>query len=151
MYTDIRPQYESQCDINNEVAVKKIIEQKFICNLKKLPTSYIVDYTITMSTDTIVGWAEIKCRKNTASKYPTYMISLKKMSEGIRLSELTETPFHIFVQFTDKLMRYTVSTADPIKYRVGGRSVQTRDSQDIEPCAYIPMNLFKEVVDANKH
>jgi len=48
-------------------------------------------------------------------------------------------------------MQYNVKPTDPIEYSIGGRTVQTRDNQDIEPCAYIKMDLFTEVADANQH
>jgi hypothetical protein len=151
MYNEIRPQYETQHDRDRETTTKYSIMRKLNCTFVKVPKDYRVDYAVTMKGNKIVGWAEIKCRNNSSTMYPTYMISLKKISEGLRLSEITHQPFYLFVQFTDKLMQYNVKPTDPIEYSIGGRSVQTRNSQDIEPCAYIKMELFTEVVDANKH
>lgn len=140
-----RPLYETSSDVMNEVSVKSVVETETKCNLHKLPMDYRVDYAMTKYSSAIIGGCEIKCRKNASNKYPTYMISFKKISEGLRLSELTQQPFYLFIQFTDKLLYYHVKTTDPLEYRMGGRTVQTRDVQDIEPVVYIPMELFREV------
>ncbi len=68
------------------------------------------------------------------------------VTEGIRLSEVTDQPFYVFAQYTDKLMSYKANINDPLIYMMGGRTVQTRDSQDAEPCVYIPKDLLKEVI-----
>jgi len=141
-----RPLYETKADLDRETKAKGLIETQFSCKLHKVPKDYRVDYCMTLRDNEIVGWCEIKCRNNESTRYPTYMVSLKKISEGLRLAEMTNAPFTLFIQFTDKLMYYIVKTTDKLEYKVGGRTVQTRDAQDIEPVVYIPMVLFREVV-----
>jgi hypothetical protein len=144
----IRPLYESQSDRVNEKEVITKLETAMGHKFHKLPMDYRVDYSMTYpGYTTILGWCEIKCRNNTSDKYPTLMLSLKKFSEGLRLSELTMQPFYIFIQYTDKLMYYKANRNDNLIYMVGGRTVKTRDPQDIEPCVYIPKELMKEVVN----
>ncbi len=61
------------------------------------------------------------------------------------LAERTDTPFIFAVRFTDRLMYHHITEIGKYALAMGGRTVNTRDPQDVEPVIHIPVNQFIEV------
>lgn len=147
----LRPQYETQADLSAEKLVAEYIESisQKPTRLYKLPKSYHLDWCITEQVGSawlVTGWGELKIRKMTKGQYPDVMLSVIKMVFGINLSLITGLPFIFYVKRLDGLMFHTVITK-PNWYQIdyGGRTLQTRDSADIEPVYRIPMESFIEL------
>lgn len=149
-----RPLFETDADKKRESEFSaKICEIRKV-KMHKLPISYRLDFMVTDLTDRTIALAEIKCRSNASTAYPSFAISLAKYEQGIRLTEhlchdLTNAPimFLLFVRFTDKDLYYKHDqmNASDIHVRWGGRIWDVRDADDREPMVYIPISLFKEL------
>lgn len=149
-----RQLFETSKDLLNESDFAKKIAERRKVILYKLPISYRLDFLVADSSDRAVGFAEIKCRNNASTEYPTFAISLAKYESGLRLTEhlchdLNKEPviFLIFVRWSDKDMYYKhkAINADKIYCRWGGRIWDARDRDDREPMVHIPVTLFREI------
>lgn len=136
-----RPLYESQADLQNEVQVAEHLNQVWSCRFHKLPMSYSVDWMLMR--DKPVAFAELKCRKNDSTKYPTLMLSLNKWVKGIQFANQLDVPFLIICRWTDGLFFHEAGSVD-VTYGIGGRT-DRGDSQDTEPVVYIPVTSFKRI------
>jgi hypothetical protein len=136
-----RPLYETQMDLGNEQDVAKYLEIKWDAKLRKLPISYSVDWMLMR--DNPVAFAELKCRKNESTKYPTLMLSLNKWVKGNQFADELGVPFLIICQWNDGLFFY-IAKSSVITYGIGGRT-DRGDSQDTEPVVYIPVESFKRI------
>lgn len=149
-----RPLFETDADKKRESDFSaKICELRKV-KMHKLPISYKLDFMVTDLNDRAIALAEVKCRNNASTLYPSFAISLAKYEQGIRLTEhlchdLTSEPikFLIFVRFEDKDLYYKHDqmNASEIHVRWGGRIWDARDEDDREPMVHIPMGLFKEI------
>ena len=117
------------------------IESHFGVRLKKLPISYHIDALMEKDARGC-GWIEVKRRNCTFDQYPDIMLSVLKLNAGLSLVNATGLPFFFAVKFNDASGLYQWSPSHILDIRNGGRTVQTRDSADIEPVVHIPMSLF---------
>jgi hypothetical protein len=138
----MRPLYESSKDLENEQSVAAALSQAWGCSLNKLPMSYHVDWVLE-SEGKLCAFAELKCRNNPRSKYPTLMLSLNKWVRGCELAKYSGVPFILVVRWSDGLF-WIKHTDTPITTGIGGRH-DRNDKQDIEPVVYINTEHFKEV------
>jgi len=136
-----RPLYESQADLQNETQVAEHLNKAWSCKFHKLPMSYNVDWMIMR--DKPVAFAELKCRKNDSTRYPTLMLSLNKWVKGSQFANELDVPFFIICRWTDGLFFHEVGST-PVTYGIGGRT-DRGDSQDTEPVVYIPVESFKRI------
>ena len=136
-----RPLYESQADLQNELQVAEHLNKVWHCKFHKLPMSYNVDWMIMR--DIPVAFAELKCRKNDSTRYPTLMLSLNKWVKGSQFANELDVPFFIICRWTDGLFFHEVGS-NPVTYGIGGRT-DRGDSQDTEPVVYIPVESFKRI------
>jgi hypothetical protein len=99
-------------------------------------------------TKKIVAFAEAKARTCGVNNFQNYMISMKKIQHMNSMS-CWERPIYLVVGWADdvRYWRYNRHTSlEDLDLRFTGRTVQTRDPEDVEPCVYIPINEFKDVM-----
>lgn len=138
----MRPIYESQADIKNEIDVANTLTSLWNCEFKKIKRSYHVDWMV-LRNGNPVAFAELKCRFVTRNTYPTFMLSLEKWMRGKELSKEVGVPFVVVVRWEDGLFFHTAESCD-VTYGFGGRT-DRNDSEDVEPVVYIPTTNFKFV------
>jgi hypothetical protein len=134
--------YETPETIKKERDIADILEKSWGCKLYKMHFKLSVDFAI--CTDCIKGWVEVKTRTISSKHNDKYMISLHKIKSCRDLAKETKLPFILVVKFTDGIYYYKDNGEDHL-LKIGGRVITQRDAQDIEPCYYIDMNLFKKL------
>lgn len=143
-----RPIYESDSDLDNEIIVRHWVEQATGTTLSKLPISYGLDYAVCGNDRNCLGWMEVKTRDFEWGAYPTIMLSLLKWMKGLEFVQKTGLPF-IFTIMDSLQNMYSITTTTDKQYKPfiewGGRTVQTRDSADVEPVVHIPIEWFKHL------
>lgn len=142
--------YETEQHLAREREFVDFICNCWNCRLGKLGIKYGFDYSIVLNNSLEVkGWLEIKCRNNRSDSFDTYMVGLDKWMAGVQLVRSHPSQkFVLAVEFTDKRMYFLYDDLKFKDYKIyyQGRTVQTRDDQDIEPCVFIPMKYFREFV-----
>ena len=138
-----RQMYETAAHLKAERDVANILEKVWGCELKKLSYKLTVDFAIVRKS-VIYGWIEVKCRNITYNRNKEYMISMDKINKARQLSKNTNLSFILVVRFTDGIYYYK-DQGEQHDLRWGGRFVTQRDEQDLEPCYYIDINLFKKI------
>jgi hypothetical protein len=108
----------------------------------KLPRAYHVDWMLTKRGEA-KAFAELKCRNNPRSQYPTLMLSMHKWMHGKAMAQEIGGKFLVIVKWSDGIFYHTQGWCD-VTYGVGGRK-DRGDSQDIEPVVHIPTDYFKRV------
>lgn len=137
-----RPLYETENDRRREAdAVRKIIGPKD--TVQKLPIRYGIDFVV-FRDEKPYKWVEVKCRNNPRSQYDDLMISVAKIHEGIRLSQMTGVPFVLLVEWSDCIGSIRIYNTDGMAISWGGRS-DRNDPQDMEPVYHIPTAHFATV------
>lgn len=141
-----RKMYESKNDLSNEADIAEKLSFYFKAAFDKLPVSYGLDFFVTRK-DKPIGVCEVKRRHMTHDKYDDFMISMLKFNKGLDFHFKYGIRFSIVIQFDDKLMRYVYRDGDldKIKIQFSGRTTQTRDSADLEPCMHIPISMFQTI------
>jgi len=135
--------FETPYDLEREYIFAKYIESKFDCILYKLDASYSIDFGC-IKNNKLVCWVELKRRKNSSKAYPTYMLNNYKLCRGLSLSEHTQIPFILAVEFTDSRLWVNcneVSKTNPALRFMSKRKKRVED--DAEPMTLIPMKYFK--------
>ena len=141
-FTDMRPIYENEENISNEVEVAGQIAKAWAMETVKLKRLYPFDWGVVDSrTKQVVGFIEIKCRTNPSSQYPTYMISAEKVRWAIDTTITFAVRCFIAVKWTDMTGVHRVNPDSKYHLFMGGRD-DRNDSQDIEPVCLIPIRLF---------
>ena len=135
--------YETKEHLSNERAVADILEKSWKCLLKKVSYKLYIDFAL-CSNNIIKGWVEIKSRTISHNHLSEYMISMHKINCARQLSRETNFPFFLVVKFTDGIYYYR-DNGEKHDLRWGGRFATQRDEQDLEPCYYIKMSLFKKI------
>ena len=127
-----------------ETSQNRAAEQEVVDRLSKAWQASIVRFPKLAKVDRLVfsggmarGWLEIKCRKNRVDAYPTYMISARKIQDGLALSDTTKIPFILVVSWLGDIRWIKVESMYPT--RSGGR-VDRGDAQDIELVCDIPLD-----------
>ena len=115
------------------------------CTAEKLPMKYELDYLL-LREGSGVAWLEITSRPNPRAAYPTYMISLGKVMAARRLSEASQFPSFLLVQWSDYCGYVRLDSLLDFRTGVGGRT-DRGDEQDIEPVALIPLGEFARLKD----
>ena len=127
----MRPIYESKSDKNAEA---EVIDELRRCaeggQFIKLPDLAVIDYIVLGSSESPCALLEIKVRRNAATKYPTYMISERKIKDALSVSKLTN------IRWVKVKALYPTA--------IGGR-YDRGDSQDIERVCLIPISDFIKV------
>lgn len=153
----MRPLYESSADLANEQAVIKHLEDKWSCEMFKLPLQYKLDYAIKDKENAVLGFIEVKVRKYTMAQiqgWGGYMLSLMKWTTGVQLAQTTGLPFILVVKTLDGLYYLTIDpkvfTESMIqkmidkRVKLSGRT-DRGDWQDVEPCVMLDCNHFNRM------
>lgn len=138
----MRPIYETSADRARENGVRVHLMERFGCAYQKAPPLYCIDGQLLNGEGRTVGLVEIKTRKNTHNKYPTYMLSASKWRKAMTLGDTMKVPVMLVVQFTDGI--YMTRLKSDYPKAQGGRT-DRNDAMDIEECIYIPITEFKPV------
>ena len=126
-----RPIYETQADLDNEAKVRKFLSSEWECRFIKLnPIKWKVDFLVQRGNQ--YSWAELKCPKMNYGDYP-FMISYKKIEAAKLLHDTSKKKFNLIYKCNDLLCFHTWDFNKEYPFEYGGRTVNTRDPQDIEP------------------
>lgn len=136
----MRPIYETQEDLSREAKVAKRLGQVWECSMRKLQPRDAFDYAA-MRGDEVVGFVEIKNRRNLMGQYSTYMISMTKLATAHSIFCATYVPCVLVVQWSDCMGWISLSHAEGV-LKMGGRS-DRNDPGDIEPVFHIDISKFK--------
>ena len=134
-----RIKYESQDNLRQEKNVLGHMSRLWDVSYSKLPLDYKLDYAMYRN-DTLVGFAEVKCRKPSIKDFPTYIISLAKIMKARRLASVTGTKSVLIVSWSDATGWIDVFSDFTVKQ--GGRK-DREDWQDQEPVCHFDINDFK--------
>jgi len=137
-----RPVYETRYNQGREWQAIIRFGQKYGRKPVKMPKFYHVDYAMTeKDTPKITSWVEVKCRENPRDKYPTLILSVHKVQQGVQLANLTNLPFVLFVEWSDWAGHMRVDDDHRFHVSLGGR-YDRNDPQDVEPVFEIPISRF---------
>ena len=135
-----REKYENKDDVGREAEFSRLVAKEFNCTFVKMPSLSGVDFGVSREGEPS-GFLQVKARPNRHSKYPTYMISAKKIAVAESLMAAFGMPTTLAVRWSDS-WGYTDLNRLPDQYRsFGGRS-DRNDPQDMEPVFLIPMSRF---------
>jgi hypothetical protein len=137
----MRPTYETANDLQNEQEIISFFTQHFNKDLNavKIPKQYKIDYCL-MIDDKITAFAEVKKRTCEKNMYETYMLSLAKYLESIKIKKDLSLETILVVKWTDAVGYIELGRRTwPIGF--GGR-VDRGDWQDKEPMVFIPISEF---------
>ena len=138
-----RKMYETAEHLAKERSVADELEFSWKCRCKKLSYKNIVDFAICRD-NIIHGWVEIKNRSIAHNHSDLYMISMHKINAARQLARETNLPFALVINFTNGIYFYKDRGEEHL-LKWGGRYITQRDDQDLEPCYYININLFKRL------
>jgi hypothetical protein len=137
----MRPTYETDDDLNREQKVLSHLDELWSCENKKLSKYYPADAAVQQNNE-IKAFVEVRVRKNERLTYPTYLVSVHKLQELAELARFTQRPCFLVVQWLDALGYWPVpQSLEGLALDIGG-STRRNDKQDIEPCAFIPIQQF---------
>jgi hypothetical protein len=137
----MRPTYETDDDLKRENEVLSHLDTIWNCHNKKLGKYYPADAAAQQDGD-IKAFIEVRVRKNERLTYPTYLVSVHKLQELAELARFTQRPCFLVVQWLDALGYWPVpQSLDGLALDIGGTK-RRNDAQDIEPCAFIPIDQF---------
>jgi hypothetical protein len=145
----MRPLYESEADLARERDVAALIEQRWKCQMFKLPLQYHLDYAAVRN-DRVVAFCEIKVRTYTMDQIENlggYMISLGKWTTAHSLFLSTRLPFALIVKAQDGVYHANINSEELFTRHsvvIKGRK-DRNDWQDIEPCVLLNTNGFKRL------
>jgi hypothetical protein len=143
-----RPIYESALDSTKERMVAISISKTSGCRFLQMPRLSAFDYAY-HNGQVVKFFAEIKCRNNPMSAYPTYMISYTKRDAAMTIKKLLNVSTWLVVVWgCGNLGTLDLSEINPSHIKLGGRT-DRGDLQDQELCAYYPIELFKVRTDVS--
>ena len=142
----MRQMYESSSDRSNEQSVAARLAAAWGGTYEKLPISYRMDYAVVKGGE-IAAFVEVKSRHMTWGQYPTVMISMSKVLTAANYYNTLGLHTMFVVSTTDGRLHYTRLSDIHLHAKLvhGGRTVQTRDGGDVEPCYMIPNAQFSEI------
>ena len=141
-YPTWRPRNETPEDLRHEAETAEILLAKYGITAQKLSeTQYCFDWTLSKD-DQVIALAEFKQRK---TKYDTLLLSAAKYEAGMRYSKALKKPFVLFVRWPDGLFSYKFTDDFVPDVKMGGNS--RGQNGDIEPCVFIPIDLFIKIAD----
>ena len=146
----MRTKYETQHDLDNEMQIAGYLEKEWGCEFIKLdPIKWKVDYLIKSIKDKgKYAWCEIKRANINFGQY-VFMISYKKIEAAKALYETSGQNFMLIFRCKDALCYHVWDFDKKYKFEYSGRTMTTRDSQDIEPVFRVDPNDCKIVEGFN--
>lgn len=147
----MRPRYETQSDLLTEGSIADEIEMMWKIKVSKMPISYSLDFMGHDIFKKLACWIEVKSRPGMRwGQYSTIMLSLRKLLDAEALMKVSGCEAYFVVRDSQKETRYVALSevvGKPELIEWGGRTLQTRDSADIEPIVSIPTDLFRPISD----
>lgn len=154
----MRAQHETNEDKKNERVVKDIIREYHDYWSIHKPTNKhysVIDCFAFDKSFKCAGIFEVKCRNLRWGKYDTIVLSAGKWADGFKFSQALNVPFYLVISAIDGTFEYKQNLADVRNGKIycewGGRTSDPRDSGDIEPMMYIPIELFTKISDESSH
>lgn len=129
--------FETEADLDNEQKVAAILEVLWGCEFKKLDRRYHVDFMICRDGEG-VAWAEIKCRNQASTDWPTIILELDKCMKLSQLEHETALPSLLIVRWTDRIGWVQMNRPFPVRYT--GKN--DRYGKDGSPCTILPIKEF---------
>lgn len=147
-----RTTYESKRDLDNEQIIADFLEREWECEFIKLnPIKWKVDYLIrSLKEKGKFAWCEIKRANINFGQY-LFMISYKKIEAAKSLYETSGQKFMLIFRCNDKLCYHLWDFDKQYEFEYSGRTVTTRDDQDIEPVFRIDPKDCKIVEGFNEN
>lgn len=139
----MRRLYETPADRGREHSLSLLAAEKFNCTFQSLPPKSQLDFTL-ISGGTVVGFAEVKCRRNPMTKYPTYMLSLEKVVKAHAIHDATGLPCFLIVGWTDRWGWRSLHERHDGDFCMYGGRVDRKDDQDMEPVVHMPISSFRQ-------
>jgi hypothetical protein len=139
----LRPMYENDLTLKDEKRIQPLLEQKWNLSLHKMPVSYRIDWFATRNGEASAV-IEYKRRFVESSQYETIFLSLGKWNAGMDFVIKNNLAFVFVAEWNDKIGYLAVTEPPKESFQIGfgGRTVQTRDSGDIEPVIHLPISKF---------
>lgn len=138
--------YETSGDIENETRILNALAQAWHpVIIEKLPRKYALDAFADFGEHK--AFIEVKRRHALSTTFDTFMISLRKVVEGIQHATVAGAGFLLVVEWDDGIFYCDMSDALPVRVWFNGRK-DRNDREDLEPQALIPIaNFVKLPVD----
>lgn len=151
----MRPLYETSEQLEAEKSFMSDIEKLRAVRFFKLPIDWKVDAFVKRGQRTI-AIAELKVRNIAYNQFPDIILSERKVKAGLKLQRhlwgiektfqsAKKLQFLFLVRLLDGDYYTEVKDDDSYVVDVGGRTVTTRDAQDIERVVHIPIQDFKRL------
>lgn len=137
----MRPIYETDKDLRNELSLSNIVSKQWKCTMQKLQPRDHFDYAAVRNGE-VVAFIEMKTRSNKMQHYPTYMISMTKVINASITGISTGLPCFLVVQWVDGVGYVNMGNVKTT-VKMGGRTDRS-DPQDVEPVCHIDIGLFKK-------
>ena len=139
----MRPRYETEADLKNEVEVIAPVERWLRCRAVKFAARYRADFAMVERGGLICCFAEVKVRNE---RIDPYWIGLDKWTALYQLSDHARYCSLIVVRWPTQLAYVPVLPEyRSALTRLGGRT-DRNDPDDIEPMVLIPLAHFRPLV-----
>jgi len=142
----MRPTYETPSDRQKEAEVAKQLAFLWQCSLHKMKHANVVDYLMQKDGKS-VAVLEVKCRTYSYEKLDGLgglMLSAHKLQHAKHWRDTHQVAFILALGLPGGIFAMSIKPEEDwpqFKLVVGGR-YDRGDTQDIEPCALIPMEKF---------
>jgi hypothetical protein len=138
-----RPYYETQDDLDGEIAMMKRLCARKGHEFRKLPIAYRLDFVVhEAGSNKPLCFVECRKRSNPMGQYPTYMVSLNKALFAQKLATACMVKAYLLVEFTDSLG--ILDFNEPFDVRIGGHN-NRGDWQDIELVAHYDIKAMRGI------
>ena len=138
-----RQVYQTEKDLQNEQIVSNRLESALSGKVVKMGGRLgEIDRCIVNKDNEIECVLEIKVRAFDYKQFPTIFISAHKIMAGMPYRNELGIPFYIAFALKTGIYLYNIKEPDQYVYKWDGRTKQTRDKQDIEIMAHIPMEEY---------
>lgn len=140
-----RPTYEQDKDVSAQAFVASELEYAWGAELYPTPQFSCIDFFARWP-DKRLGIIEIKRRMNLIGKYPTLLISKRKIDGAAGIADFLGIAFHLCVHWDDGIFSRQIKLSDLPTLRVdrGGRW-DRNDAGDIEDCYHLPTGTFERI------
>ena len=146
-----RPVYESSTDRENEAHIASRLIESWGGHLQKLPHHQHIDYAHTSDDGRVLGLVEVKARRFVWGQYPDVMLSASKIRVAWEWFQSLGLATAFVVADRTFDIRFVMIAQDQFPVSFGGRTAATRDSQDVELIASIPIELFTPIGQPKKN
>lgn len=139
------PIFQKPSDLKAQGEVAAIVGQKWECTLKRMgPLDRLDCYAF--RGETILFFAEIKCRDVSSGEYPTVFLSFQKYLAMREVGSCFGLPVLYVIRYTDGVRYIDVMDLPlPQKLVAKGRPPRPGAVSDIEPIIEIPVDLMSPI------